>query len=176
MSALLLSGEWAAFLDAVDEEPPVEAVAKAALKFLKDDVAFGKPSQAVGTTLDKLEKHTDWPTDLPTQAFLARVLQTLEAIAAAKRVTAASASASGGGSGAPPNLGSALHIANALAPLKTANTLELLKKIGLGDLPYAQQIDQSVVDRMWTESEAAKRETRQAFLFIDLTGKEVLPL
>ena len=176
MSASLLSGEWAAFLDAVDEEPPIEAVAKTALKFLKDDVAFAKPSQAVGTTLDRLEKHADWPVDLPTQAFLARVLQTLEAIAAAKRVTAASASASGGGSGAPPNLGSALHIANALAPLKTANTVELLKKIGLEDLPYAQQIDQTVVDRMWTESEAAKRESRQAFLFVDLTGKEVLPL
>lgn len=163
--------DWKSFLEVVDETPPDAAVLASAENFLGN--IFADPSRAAGITLDKLEKAENFPDELPTQAFLSRSVDALAAVTAARR---ASIGASMSSATSAPSASSALAMAGLLAPVKTVDTVALLASANLSDLPFCLRIEQSLVDKMSAESEQAKRTGRSPFLFVDLAGREVLPL
>ena len=110
---------------------------------------------------------------LVVQAFLSRTVDVLEAKAPGvksakelKRVTVE----------AKPSDLSAGKIAATLAPPKSCDAVAAYAAAGMANLPFVQQLDQSLLNRMHTETVEAKVQSKQSYLFVDLTSKEVLPL
>ena len=162
--------DWKTFLDTIDSEDTDKAVLAATEKYFRD-IRMATPAAAAGITNAMLSARTDFPGEPVVQAFIARTVDTLTAVAAARRT----ALEAGAGSSAP-NIGSALNLANTLAPPKRVDTVAELKKAGVENLPFALMLDQTLVDRMASETDAARATGRPAFLYVELASKEVLPL
>ena len=60
--------------------------------------------------------------------------------------------------------------------MRTADTSKLLREAGLAKLPFIAQLDQSLIDKMHNETVEAKSAGRKPFYFVDLAGKEVIPV
>ena len=165
--------DWKSFLPTVDDEATDPEVLKQTEEFFLK-AKFQNPQSAAGTTVAKLENHGAYPGELPTQAFISRAVDTLTAIAAARRA----AKDISGASGAPsvPALSSALSVASLLAPPKTVDVNAMLKSVGLEKLGYNLQLDQAMADKLANETELAKKLGRRPFTYVDLTGRETLPL
>ena len=114
-----------------------------------------------------------FPAEIPTQAFIARALQTLNAVDSARRQAQDLAGARG--SGALPSVSSAIGLASALAPPKHINVNDLLTAVNLQDIGFVLHIDQGTIDKMAAETAIAKNQKRKPSLFGDLTGKDILP-
>ena len=165
--------DWKTFLDTVDAEETDKDVLREAEEFLLA-AKFRSPQSASGISMAKLEQHPAFPKELPTQAFVSRTVEALSAVAAARRAAKELSTANAGMS--QPSLGSALSVATMLAPPKAVDVNALLKGVQLEKLPFSLQLDQGMVDRMASETETAKRLGRKPFTFVELTGKETLPL
>ena len=169
-----MTSDWKSFLEAVDETPPEAATLKEATDFLLA-AKLTDPQSAAGITIERLEKSPAYPTTLPTQAFLARAMDALAAVTAARRASLG-ANVMAAGSAAAPSASSALALAGMIAPLKAADTSSILTTAGLADLPFSMRIEQSLVDKMAAETEQAKRQGRSPFLYVELASRDVLPL
>ena len=165
--------DWVTFLQSVDEPPAADDLIKTTEQFLISKAKLSTPLAATGITLVKLEAVDGFPKELPVQTFLSRTVDTLDALAAARR---ASLGAGGGSAAAAPSASSALAMAQILAPPKVVDTVALLRGAHLDDLPFALQIDQPMIERMSAETDSAKRSGRKPFLFVELASKEILPL
>ena len=172
---------WRKYLLTVDEVEPEEAVLQAAEDFLFNKAKLKTPSACGSLTGDRLEKHADFPQDLPAQAFLLRMVENMEAVRLAekaardlKRMGAATTAMAT--SGPVGSASSALGLAAAIAPLKACDTLAQLKKANLDKLPFVQQLDQAIWDKMQAENLAASTEGRAAYTYVDLTQCGVLPI
>ena len=163
---------WRAYLEQIDDTAPDEGVLKAAEDFLYDKAELGGPKATDGITLQKLEAHPDFPKAFRVQAFLARVLRHIDSVARANEA----ARTANLGAPLPASASSARALADTLSPPKTADTSKLLREAGLNKLPFVAQLDQALIDKMNQESVEAKAAGRKAFLFVDLTSKEVLPV
>ena len=162
--------DWPTFLKNVDETEPDEEVLNESLDFLQNKAKLADPGKAVGISLEKLEKQTDFPDGLAVQAFLSRTMDALAAVAAARRVSLGTVMAS------PPSTGSAISVAHMLSPLKSVDSVKLLAGNNMADLPFALRIEQPLIDKMMAETDGANKGGRPPFLYVDLTSKEVLPL
>ena len=165
--------DWKTFLGQVDLDETDSQVLASAEAFLVK-AGLKSPAAAAGVTYAKLEKHKDCPEDIPTEAFLARSVQTLNAIDSARRQSQDLNSSSA--SAALPSASSALGLAAALAPAKHIDVNELLKDAGLDDLSFDLHIDQSIINKLGAESALAKSQGRKPFLYMGLTNKDILPL
>ena len=167
------SSAWLPFLKSVDDEEPDEATLRTATEFMVK--LFASPQKAYGVRFDALCKHPDFPEDLALQAFLSRAVETLEAAQRAKNAAAQLANTQQQAAPAP-SLSSAMGLASALAPPKTCDTQALLTAANMGDLPFVNQCDQAIWDRLHAETQEAKTLGRTAYLYIDLTSAGVLPI
>ena len=171
--AAVSSSPWIPFLKSVDDDEPEESELNAASEFMTK--LFASPQKAYGVRFDALSKHPDFPKDLALQAFLSRALETLEAAQRAKNAAAQLASAKQ--QAAPqPSLSNAMGLASALAPPKSCDTQALLNAASMGDLPFVNQCDQAVWDRLHADTSEAKVQNRSAYAYIDLTSPGVLPI
>ena len=172
---------WRNYLLTVDEAEPEEAVLQAAEDFLFNKAKLKTPGACHSLTGDHLQKHTDFPEDLPTQAFLLRMMENMEAVRLAEKAArdlkrmgvATTAMATSGPAG---SASSALGLAAAIAPFKACDALAQLKKANMEKLPFVQQLDQNFWDKMQTENTAASAESRAAYTYVDLTQCGVLPI
>ena len=123
---------------------------------------------------EALAKHTEFPDCLSTQAFLARAIGTVEATQRAKTAAAELAAAQAQAQGSVPSVSSALGLASVLALAKACDTNALLKAANLSELPFVNQCDQAVMDKLYTETQEAKSQNRTAYLYIDITAAGVL--
>ena len=80
------------------------------------------------------------------------------------------------GSGSLPSTNSAIGLAAALAPVKQVNVNDLLSAVELQDMTYDLHIEQSVIEIMTAETSLAKAQSRRPFMFVDLTGRDILPM
>jgi len=163
--------DWKSFLDTIDAEETDAAVLAATEKYFRD-IGMASPAAAAGITNAKLGARTDFPDNPVVQAFISRTVDTLTPVAAARRTALETA----GATSSAPNLGSAMGLATALAPPKRVNTVAELEKACVKDMPFALMLDQSLVERMSAETDAARAASRPAFLYVELASKEVLPL
>ena len=167
------SSTWIPFLKSVDDDEPDEAELRTAAEFMTK--VFASPQKAYGVRYDALSKHPDFPKDLALQAFLSRALEALQAAQRAK--SAAAELANTRQQAAPaPSLSSAMGLASALAPPKSCDTQALLTAASMGDLPFINQCDQAVWDRLHSETQEAKALNRTAYVYMDLTAAGVLPI
>jgi hypothetical protein len=164
---------WRDFLVQVDDEEPEEDVLVAAETFLFTKAKLTSPARAKGLGLEAFQKNSDWPEELPVQAFLSRVVMALDAAAAADRTAREMASTNRGAAG---SMSSALSLASALAPPRTCDVPAVLASANLSKLPFVHQLDQSIVDKMNGETQEAKILSRHPFTYVDLTAKEVVPV
>ena len=78
-----MSAEWMVFLAQVGAEDIDKDTLEAALKFFVD-AKLKTPTSDAGVAYTKLEAMPSFPADLPVQAFIARTMQTLNALAPTK--------------------------------------------------------------------------------------------
>ena len=162
-------GDWDVFLAAVDVDETEPVVLEQAKLFLQKDCNFNTPASAVGVSLQQLEKEAKFPKPVAVQAFVTRTIRALRALEAAGGATSILPS------GSQPSLGSALSLANALAPMKKADIPDLLQKAGFSDLAFPLQLEQAVVDKMEAETQSAKATGHKPYLYVDLTQSAVTP-
>ena len=165
---------WRIYLESVDEEAPQEAILKETEEFLWTHAGLKSAKAADGVKIEALEKLTDYPESIAVQAFLVRVIRNIEHVSKAGQ--AAKAASLGSSAGGAPTASSARDMASFLAPTKTANTAKLLADVGLSKLPFVQQLDQGLIDKMAQETTEAKTQGRTPFYYVDLTTREVLPI
>ena len=165
--------DWKTFLAQVDLEETEADVLAASEAFLIKE-CLKSPAAAAGVKFVNLEKNKDFPSEIPVQAFLARAVQTLNAVDAARRQSQDLNSSAA--SSAMPSANSALGLAAALAPAKHIDVNDLLKDAGLDELSFDLHIDQSVINKLGAETALAKAQGRKPFLYMDLTNKDILPL
>ena len=152
---------WRTFLEQVDESPPDESVLVASEKFLFEVAKLLGPKAADGVTMAKLEKVDNFPTSLSVQAFLSRTVRCIDAVAAAEqavRNSRISASVS------PGSAALAKQIADSLSPVRSADTGKYLKEAAMEKLPFVAQLEQSLVDKMHSETIEARTANRKPFL------------
>ena len=69
-----------------------------------------------------------------------------------------------------------MNLAAAISPPKMVNVNELLTKAKLQDVSYERHLEQTLIEKMAAETVTATAQGRKAFLHVDLTSREVLPL
>ena len=111
---------WRSFLMQVDEEEPEVATLQTVEVSLFDKAKLKSPKAVDGIKLSKLEAHADFPKDFAAQAFLARVLRSLEAISLANQVAKEARMSS---RPAGPESASARELAAKRCPLKFATLM-----------------------------------------------------
>ena len=171
---------WQEFLFLVDDEPPAEGIAKLAEDFLVAR-GFDTPSSAFDLRESMLVGHDDYPKELPVQAFLSRIIHTLQVTAEARRTATLLTRSAVPEPQIPPNpvagmASTAGALAHRLAPLKTCDVKQAMRDANLGKLSFVHMVEQHVYDVLLAESEAAKMVPRVAFSYIDLTSKYVTPV
>ena len=181
--------DWPDFLANVDAAVPPKEVLQKAMAFLQSDCGLTEPKAAIGIQLEDLRNHPKWPSaDLPLVGFLGRVAAALRGLLAAQAAPPA-----GPSTAAPPaataaddalrtalqvvtgGQASAAALADALVE-PVPNAMELLKQVGLGDLPHLMLPAVEVFRVLSAEVRAAKRDGRPPHAFCDLTGDPFRPV
>eukprot|EP00435_Cladocopium_sp_Y103_P029101 s731_g7.t1 len=162
-----MASTWEEFLQKTEDPSPGEAVVKATIEWFKDGLKIPSPLLAEGYTEDSVADQL--PKELPVQACARRVLRAVAAVAQARRAAQA------GGVGAVGSA-SALSLAKMIAPGKTADVAGLLTKAGLKNVTFGLQAEQSLWNSMQQHTDECKASGKVPFLFVDLTGKETLPM
>ena len=163
--------DWTEFVQTVESPPPNEGVIKAAIEWFTNTLQAQTPALAEGFTEESVE--TKLPADIVLQACCRRLLRAVEAVSKAKRVQAVQSSQ---GSGAAVAGASAQSLAKLLAPTKAVDVSALLDKASLKGLCFGLQAEQTLWNTMQSHSDECRSAGKKAFLFIDLTGKECLPM
>ena len=159
---------WEEFLQKIEDPSPGEAVVKATIEWFKDVLKIESPLLAEGYTKDSVADQL--PKELPVQACARRVLRAVAAVAHARRAVQA------GGVGVTGSA-SALSLAKMIAPGKTADVAGLLTKAGLKNVAFGLQAEQSLWNSMFpVRFSFPSAAGKVPFLFVDLTGKETLPM
>ena len=183
-------------MDAVDEPPCSSLVQAAAIKFLMG-IQITVPAAMAGLAWPDLEKEAGFPTNILEKAFLRRALELANAVHSARV-----ANKTGGGSQAASSqlvpvaapvqapdfsfLQQQLSLSGnevsahvvAAGLLQTAVVPRTLLAAVNVTLPHTSMADASVFQLLDAErrSAAAAVPTRQAFSFLDLTSRELLPI
>lgn len=163
---------WPEFIKSAEAVQPDEAAIEAVVAVFRDKLKATVPLQAEGISEDSLNRQLQSADD-HVMALARRTLRNVEAAAVARRMQSTPGSALPAGVSSPA---SAKALANALAPSKVVDVVDLLQKQGLTGLSYHLQADQSLFDTLVAHTEEAKRAGRSPFAFVDLTSKECLPL
>ena len=139
-------------------------------KWFTETLQVPNPELAEGYTEEQVQAKL--PQELAVQACIRRVLRAVNAVSQAKRLAQVNEAFAAGN---VPSV-SAQGLAKILAPGKTADVAQLLKKVSLEGLSFGLQAEQLLWNSMQQHVEESKLAGRVPFLFVDLTSKETLPL
>ena len=162
-----MASTWEEFLKKTEDPSPGEAVVKATIEWFTKELQISSPMLADGHTEDAVASQL--PKELPVAACVRRVLRAVEAVAQARRTARV-------GGASPAGVASAHSLAKMLAPGKTADVAHLLSKAGLKNTAFGLQAEQLLWNNMQQHTDECKQAGKVAFLFVDLTCKEALPM
>ena len=194
---LFIMADWTTFLAQVDTPSAIESVIEAAAKVFTT-AGVVKPQQADGI----LEGDLDFEgVAAPSRALVRRALRSINEVQEAKKASAKAGSPHGdhsaaqttaaGASAVSPThsvavtgmlevLGteaSAAAVANVMAHGgKDLDVMAALTAKELQDTDYTHQAETAVWQLLQSETEAAARESREAFAYVDLTCKALQPM
>ncbi|MDA8583572.1 hypothetical protein N9L68_05045, partial [bacterium] len=186
---------WPEFLAAVDGTPPGAQILPDAATFFHAKCGLATPDAAAGITQTQLVAHAEYPEGMALRAFLARTLKAVNGAYEASLMAPVQPNFSQG-AGSPSLAGPTAvmdvalqgQLQNVLGSNANAATLaealaasappiaQLLKDAQLDDLPF-HLIPSSVVFRaLLAEVKQAADQGRVAYVYIDMTSREILPL
>ena len=157
---------WDDYLESVQSTPPRKVIKDKVVKFFMDN-DMDSPGAAMGLTAAALDASGKLPKEDPAVVALIR-----SSILAMEQVAALQAQPTAGWASS-----SAAKLATVLNP--TVPGVDYKAKLiaaGMPNLPFVAVADQTIWDKLFADSEAAKLAGRAAFTYFDLTVKELSPL
>ena len=162
---------WEDFISQAEQSTPPPDIRDRVVKVCKDTFNAASPWDAEGLAEEGLSAElSDSP---PALALARRTLRNVEAAAKARRVQVAQTMSLTSAAGVSA---SAKALAAAMAPMKTTDAQDLLRKAHLDGLPFYLQPDQALFDLLQAHTDEARKNGRTPFLFVDIAAKDALPL